>query len=645
MQSSQALAAEKSLAIGEKVESLNFKDVWFLPRSLDDFAKRDALVIVFTALDSPRAEVYLPLLEEMALAYEERNVQFLAMNVGPDDSIRDTASQALKYQMSFPFVKDFDAECATRLGINQTMAVVVLDNQRRLSYRGRIDDRFSIGQTAGQTPSGGQQPAGAQQTAGTQQREPTQHDLKRALDSILSGDKVKQPEVAVTGQAIGRPTPPKLEPGIKVTYARHIAPLMARHCQECHRPGTEAPFSLLTYQDVIDHVDMIGEVVAEERMPPWFASLGEFDNSREMTREEQALVRLWIEQGMVSGDLSQAPEVDPQRVNPRKWIIDEPDLVITTRREHKLPADGFIPYKYVMLPHRFEHDTWVQQIEILPDNPRVVHHCNMAYVLDGDWNDAKFVIGKVPGVQPMNLSDNVAYKIPKGAMMILQIHYTSTGQPETCKISAGFRYAREVVHKEFKYLWMVNNTFAIPPGDPAHRVSATNTLDCNAIGVGLFAHMHLRGKDMSFVAHYPDGRSERLLEIPNYSFDWQLAYRWNEQGRRFPSGTKFEAISHYDNSTFNPYNPDPTQTVREGQQTIHEMLNGVFFYMDADEHLNLKIDPTSGKVLGSGDEPNPQASKAPASGGPEGIEGIVPTESIVAKPDVLNGRLASDRTE
>ena len=114
---------------------------------------------------------------------------------------------------------------------------------------------------------------------------------------------------------------------------------------------------------------------------------------------------------------------------------------------------------------------------------------------------------------------------------------------------------------------------------------------------------HLRGRDMSFVAHYPNGTSETLLVIPNFSFDWQMAYAWNETGKRLPTGTRIDCIAHYDNSPFNPYNPDPTATVKEGQQTFEEMLNGVFFYMDEAEHLNLNIDPQTGAVL-----PDPAAS-------------------------------------
>jgi hypothetical protein len=127
-------------------------------------------------------------------------------------------------------------------------------------------------------------------------------------------------------------------------------------------------------------------------------------------------------------------------------------------------------------------------------------------------------------------------------------------------------------------------------------VRASRTLPCNAEGIGMFAHMHVRGKDISFTAHYPDGKSETLLVVPNYNFDWQIPYRWETGKKNFPKGTRLECVAHYDNSAFNPYNPDPKDTVREGPQTYHEMMNGFVFYTDSDEDLNLNIDQLTGRV-------------------------------------------------
>jgi hypothetical protein len=108
--------------------------------------------------------------------------------------------------------------------------------------------------------------------------------------------------------------------------------------------------------------------------------------------------------------------------------------------------------------------------------------------------------------------------------------------------------------------------------------------------------MHVRGRDMTFRAHYPGGKSETLLLIPNYNFDWQTAYRWAPGKKRLPKGTRLEAVAHYDNSAFNPFNPNPRATIRFGQQTFHEMMNGFVFYMDAGEKLGLEIDGKTGRV-------------------------------------------------
>jgi hypothetical protein len=113
----------------------------------------------------------------------------------------------------------------------------------------------------------------------------------------------------------------------------------------------------------------------------------------------------------------------------------------------------------------------------------------------------------------------------------------------------------------------------------------------------MFAHMHLRGKDMTFRAIEPDGRVETLLSIPNYHYDWQQNYRWKPGTKTFPAGTKIEVTAHFDNSPFNPFNPDSSKTVRFGQQTVDEMMYGFFFYTDRDEDLNLQVDPRTGHAL------------------------------------------------
>src|SRR5262249_13943048 len=200
------------------------------------------------------------------------------------------------------------------------------------------------------------------------------------------------------------------------------------------------------------------------------------------------------------------------------------------------------------VPQVLSEDTWVRAVQILPDNPRAVHHCNMMFfTLKEGFKQANFVTGYVPGGEPMRLPEGVAFRMPKGTSPALQIHYVTTGKPEKCRLHVGYHFARGSVQKRLKHLLLYDREFAIPPGAPAHRVEISRSLDCDADGLALFVHMHLRGRDMTFTAHYPDGKNETLLMVPNYSFDWQVPYRWESGKKRFPKGTRVEAVAHYDN--------------------------------------------------------------------------------------------------
>jgi hypothetical protein len=483
------------------------------------------------------------------------------------------AAHAVEHELEFPAVKDEGAACAAALGVKRTPEVVVLDARRRLRYRGRVDDQY--------------------RTGGARPR-PTRHDLKEALDAVLAGKEVAVPRTPVDGCLITRPTLP--EPKAPVTFADHVAPILQKHCAGCHRPGTAAPFSLITYEQVSARARTVADVVRDGRMPPWYGAPRhtEFVHARGLSTRERETILQWVKGGKRRGTEARLPKMPPGEDSP--WRIGKPDLVVKAP-EHSLPAEGVVDYKYVFLPHLFLADTWVRGVQILPDNPKVLHHCNMAYVKLGEkWRMSNFITGTVPGGEALTLEKGVGFRIPRGSLLVLQVHYVTTGKKEKCRISVGFKYASGRIDRHLRFCLLADTKFAIPPGAPAHRVSASRVLKHDAIGVGLFCHMHVRGRDMTFKAHYPGGKSETLLVIPNYNFDWQLAYRWAPGKKRFPKGTRLEAIAHYDNSAFNPFNPDPKATVKDGQQTFHEMMNGFVFYLDANEKLGLEIDGKTGRA-------------------------------------------------
>lgn len=566
--------AAPSLKIGDRVPSFSITDIRFAPRTLKDLGEHKAFAIVFTDARCPVAAKYFPRLEELWKEYRERGVLFIAINSSPDDGIVQVAADALEKKLTFPVYKDFDQSALRALEARRTPEVVVLDGSHALRYRGQIDDQFLV---SGEKPR------------------VTRSYLKEALEAVLAGKSLEVEETQVNGCIITA----RHEPALKgITYSEHIAPIVQKNCQVCHRQDRPAPFSLLSYEDAAAHADMIREVVMERRMPPSFQDprYGRFINHQALSPEEIDTVVSWVAAGAPRGDPSKLP---PPRDWPTDaWDIGKPDLVLSIPDEIRVPATGYVDYKNINLDHELSYDTWVKAIQIVPGNYRVVHHANL-YVSHPSVASGEYLLitGYVPGGDPTAYGKNSGILFKKGSKLRLQIHYTTTGKEETDRTRVGIVYAKETIRKPTRCLFLINFGFKIPPFDPAYEVRMKSTFSRPAVGVGLYVHMHLRGKDMTFVAHYPDGTEEKLLSVPNYSFDWQLGYRWPEAAKRFPAGTVIETISHYDNSRYNPFNPDPTKTVGHGPQTYHEMNYGFLFYVNEDEALNIEVDPRTGRPL------------------------------------------------
>jgi thiol-disulfide isomerase/thioredoxin/mono/diheme cytochrome c family protein len=571
---SEDLPQGRSVKVGSAIPDLRFTDIRGLTRSLFEFGERKAVVLTFTTTTCPLVRRSFPKLVELESRYREAGVQFAAVNVGANETLRDMAAQAIDFKVPFPFVKDYDLSCARALGITRSPEVVILDANRTLRYRGRIDDQFRIG---------GIRP------------EASRNDLEEALKEVLAGQPVTEAETPVDGCLISELE--EEEADSNVTWSQGIGDLIHQKCVGCHRPGTAAPFSLLTLEDVKATAAMIAEVVRNETMPPWYANHahGQFQNDASLTGDENRMLQRWIADGCPPGDLSSAPEspVSPEQ----EWRIGEPDLVITMFEEHTVPASGFVPYRYSVLPYVFLNETWVEAFEIKPDNPAVVHHCNMAYITKDGAGEDTFITGYVPGGQAMDLGrfqNGTAYRIPQGSGLGLQIHFTTTGKEERCRIRVGLRFPRRTVNKQLRHFLLDPRGWRIPPHDPAFRLEASHTLDRDISLLGMFTHMHVRGRDMTFLAESRQSPPEILLQIPNYNFEWQLGYEIEPGRKQLAQGTVIRAVAHFDNSEFNPYNPDPNATVRYGPQTVDEMFNGFVFFVDSHESLNLKVDPSNG---------------------------------------------------
>jgi hypothetical protein len=391
------------------------------------------------------------------------------------------------------------------------------------------------------------------------------------------------------------------------TYSKDVAPILQKHCAECHRSGEIGPMPLLSYADARPWAKAIKEAVLTRRMPPWFADphVGKFSNDRSLSQAEIDTLAKWADGG--------APEGGPNTAAPRTfaagWQISKPDAVLNTGIDFKIPARGTVDYIHFVVPTGFTEDKWIKEIEVRPGNRAVVHHVVLyarpkgsrfvAAAKPGEpyidpnsgqaprqrppQNDVANLYGinggvyemvgtYVPGGLPYRALSGQARLLPAGADLIFQMHYTSNGTETTDRTKVGIVFTTQPKERVVN-TFLMNQTLRIPAGSGNHRVDARITLQKDSTLLSLFPHMHLRGKAFEYVAKFPNGETQTLLQVPRYDFNWQLTYEL-AQPIQLPAGTQLIATAFYDNSPNNKFNPDPSKEVYWGDQSWEEMLAG-----------------------------------------------------------------------
>lgn len=547
--------------VGRKVPNFQLRDTRGRTVSLADLREKKAVVVIFIGTECPISNGFLPRLAELHREFAPRGVQFLAVNSNALDTADEVVEHARKFAVPFPVLKDDDNRVADGFGARRTPQAFVLDRTNIIRYSGRIDDRFGMGY---------------------QRPRPTRNDLADAIGQLLDGKPITQPSTLVAGCLIGRKSRPRSDGSI--TYARDVSRIFQKNCQECHRPGQAGPMSLLTFDEVVGWSAMVREVVEERRMPPWDADphYGTFANDRSLSDADRDMILAWLEHGTPRGDDKDMP---PSREFSQGWTIGKPDVVFTMPKEFRVPAkmprDG-VPYQRFYVETRFTEDRWIERAEARPGAPEVVHHIVVYVVPPGqDFvpDDPRFQVlaGTAPGDMPVILPPGYAKKIPAGARLVFEMHYTPSGKAQPDRSSLGLVFAKKSPQFEVLTALIANPMFQIPPGANNYEVEATYRFKRPGVILALMPHMHLRGKNFRYEVLYPDGKVQTLLYVPRYNFNWQSVYRLLKP-LPVPAGTRVRCIAHFDNSRANPSNPDPSKTVEWGDQTWEEMMIGWMDY-------------------------------------------------------------------
>ena len=403
------------------------------------------------------------------------------------------------------------------------------------------------------------------------------------------------------------------------TFTKDVAPILFESCVSCHRDGEVAPMSLTTYAETRPWSRAIKDKVATREMPPWHADprFGEFRNARGLTQEQIDTVVAWVDGGAPKGDDADLPELPAFTVG---WMHGEPDYVLEQPVEYLVPAQGEVEYLDFFSRVPFEEDIFIQAVEMRPGNRAAVHHSG-AYMVsmpegtvlkdglpftsdgepldrdkvqlgDGNQGTSKLV-SYVPGRGYEAYGRGAAKRISAGEYIRWDMHYNSMGVDTTDRSKLGFYfYDGEPTHEVTNNLSAMGPTTylvrgqelrftsrgagvglpVIPPNEGDWEIVSITAVQNDTTIHGLTPHLHLRGKAMTYVATYPDGQTETLLNVPIYDFNWQHYYDFAE-AKQIPAGSKLTVVTLFDNSVKNRYNPAPDREVYWGEQSWDEMYS------------------------------------------------------------------------
>ena len=410
-------------SIGSKLDSFSLTDYQGKEWKLAEFDSKKAVVFAFVGTQCPLAQLYSARLVELEKQYRDRGIAFVAVDSNVQDSLAEMAAHARKFGFEFAFLKDPSQELANRMGITRTPEICVIDAEKTIRYRGRIDDQYGIGYS---------------------KEKATSKELVSALEAIVKKEDIATPTTDASGCLIGRGPRDLAKSESTITYADQVSRILQSRCVSCHRPGEIGPMDLGNYDDASAWADMIVEVLDEGRMPPWHASEshGSFENDRRMPADEIAAVKNWARAGAVRGDASKEPA--PVKYVDGWQLPREPDLVIPmSDKPFDVPARGDVRYQYFVADPKLTQDTWVNGMEIVPGNRSVVHHI-LVFVREkgsqkrGLEGERGFLAGYVPGTRAVPMPEGMAKRIPANSELVFQIHYTPNGTAQSDLSKVGF---------------------------------------------------------------------------------------------------------------------------------------------------------------------------------------------------------------
>lgn len=388
---------------------------------------------------------------------------------------------------------------------------------------------------------------------------------------------------------LGAVAPGQPRTSLPPTFTRDIAPIVFAQCVSCHRPDGPAPFGLTTYGEVRRRARQIAAVTKSRTMPPWKPEpgFGEFENSRRLSDADIDLIGQWADEGAAEGDASDLPPLP--RWAPG-WQLGEPDLVVSLP-EYTLRAEGADVFRTFVVPIPGTGMRYVRASEFRPGS-QTIHHANIRFdstpasrMLDesdpepgydgliassAEYPDGHFN-GWTPGQVPSPSPKGLAWRLPSGVDLVVNLHLRPTGKQERVHPAVGFFFTDEAPTRTPALVRLGRQDLDIPAGDAAYPSMDSYVLPVDTELHVIQPHAHYRPRELKVQALLPDGTARWLLYIADWDFNWQEPYRYKTPFW-LPAGTRLVAQYLFDNSATNVRNPQsPPSRVSWGFGSSDEM--------------------------------------------------------------------------
>ncbi|MEZ5936912.1 MAG: hypothetical protein R3C52_01680 [Hyphomonadaceae bacterium] len=518
-----------------------------------------AVVVVSQVNGSKFSRAAAEELEKLQASYKGTDVQFFLMNSTLGVTREDVSAEMAKIGVDVPVLMDEYQLVGESLGVAREGEVFVINpTTMKVVYHGPLDNRF-------------------EKSSPNTKARVKQAYAADAIDALVNGTEVKTARVDIkAGQTIAFPERANKAKHEQISYVKEIAPIIEDKCVACHQQGGVAPFQLDSYETVKGFAPMIRETIRTDRMPPYYADphVGHFKDDQSLSGDQTKTLVHWIEAGAPRGEgadpLKASKHVAPE------WpeSLGKPDYVVNLP-EFTVPASGIIEYQNQIVPNPFKEDKWLRAVAFKPGDRAVVHHMVSNHIPDPKVQSSGIPGGSVgsytPGAEAQMMGDNAGAPIPAGGKLYFQMHYTASGKETVDHSQVGF-YFRDKTPEYIKRSVVIGDAaLQIPAHDRNYTTTAYLEFPADAQIYTLYPHAHLRGKSVELTAIAPDGTTSTLLSLPKYDFNWQRDYDPIEP-LFIKAGTKLVAKWTYDNSEYNPANPDPTIDVTWGEQTHEEMM-------------------------------------------------------------------------